>query len=320
MRKASILIPLHDNHFANRLCLEDAIANSGITDFELLFYNNGSTDLKVGEWAKSICQRKPGSQYFESHVIKRNSEVLNFLLNQATNEYVCIIPCPIFLSKNWLFEMICQNSQIIGSGITCIADHDNRGELSSKMNEDEQFTIVYEPPYNIVRGVFLFHWSICKQIGGFDPEMNQGFEFDQFCYRVGKLGLSNYYLCDFHGTKIAGLTPSCFFETTKEQYHSRINKMVKEQNFAIKISEATNNEKIAMKHITDVMNKFGSIFKKEFYLELSETFGFEIIGFAKEETKYLDDFCETYNLTWIVLPGRTMARAISIQFYDKQTK
>lgn len=320
MRKASILIPLHDNNFANQLCLENAIANSGIIDFELLIYNNGSTDIKVREWAIEICQRKPGSLYFESPVIKRNSEVLNYLLNQATNEYICIIPYPTFLPKNWLFEMICQNAQIIGSGITCISDHDNRGELSSKMNEDDQFTIVYEPPYNIVRGVFLFHWSVCKQIGGFDPEMNQGFEFDQFCYRVGKLGLSNYYLCDFHATKIAHLTSTCFYETTKEQYHSRINKMVKEQNFTIKISEATANEKVAMKHIKEVMSKFNSVFKKEFYLELSETFGFEIIGFAQEETKHLDSFCKKYNLQWIVLPGKTMARAISIQFYDKEKK
>ena len=75
--------------------------------------------------------------------------------------------------------------------------------------------------------------------------------------------------------------------------------MVKEQNFTIKISEATANEKVAMKHIKEVMSKFNSVFKKEFYLELSETFGFEIIGFAQEETKHLDSFCKKYNLQWI---------------------
>jgi len=319
MRKVSILIPLHDNYFANCMSLEDAMANSGITDFEILFFNNGSSDTKVKEWAMDIVMRKPGSQYFESDVIKRNSEVLNILLNNANNEYICIIPFPTFLPKNWLFEMICANAQIIGSGITCIADHNNRGEISSKMNEDEAFTIVYEPPLNIVSGVILYHYSICKKIGGFDPLMNQGFELDQFCYRVGKLGLSNYYLCDYHGIKVAHLTSGCYFETTKEEYHDTLIKMNKENNYTIKISQATENEKVAMKEVSKVMNKFKSIFKKQFYIELSETFGFEINVFAQDETKYLDEFCQKHKLQWIVLPGKTMARAITIQFYDKQT-
>ena len=271
MRKVSILIPLHDNYFANCMSLEDAMANSGITDFEILFFNNGSSDTKVKEWAMDIVMRKPGSQYFESDVIKRNSEVLNILLNNANNEYICIIPFPTFLPKNWLFEMICANAQIIGSGITCIADHNN------------------------------------------------SFELDQFCYRVGKLGLSNYYLCDYHGIKVAHLTSGCYFETTKEEYHDTLIKMNKENNYTIKISQATENEKVAMKEVSKVMNKFKSIFKKQFYIELSETFGFEIIGFAQDETKHLDEFCQKHKLQWIVLPGKTMARAITIQFYDKQT-
>lgn len=320
MLPVSILIPLTGNFIASQICFEDAIKNCGIQDFELLIFNNGSDDKNVKEWGKSLAYRYPGSQYFESESIQRNSYVLNKLLGVAKNEFICILPSPIYLPENWLLEMVCSNSSIIDSGITAITDSYKKGYITPLLNEQEKFEYVYQPEGNIVNGVFLFHWNILKIIGGFDLRLNQGYEYDQFCYRVSTHGLINYYLGNKSATSCAGIVPTCYFETTQKEYSENIRDMHKRKNFQVKISSATRDEKIAMKHVKDVMNKFRSITKKEFYLELSETFGFEIIGFSNDEVIHLERFCKNFNMKWIVLPSQTLPRGISIQFYENYDK
>lgn len=323
MRKASVLVPLHNNLTVAQLCLTNAISKTGLgtNDFEVLLYNNGSSDPGVKTWAHELLKKHENIQYYESVTVKPNSQVLNELLSNVTNEFICIIPYPTFVPENWLFDLVSTNAQIVNSGISCIPDHKEKGILTPKITESETFCYVYQTLLNLVTsGVFCFHSAIIEAIGGFDPEMNQGYEYMQFAYRVSNKGFLNYYLCGPNATTTyEALEPITFFETSQAQFDENIIRMIKNKSWVYKITTMPDREQKARAELPALMQKFGSIRKEEFYMELSETWGFELIGFSMEEAKYLDEFCIKFGLQWIVLPGgKKLQRSMSINFYERK--
>lgn len=316
MKKISILIPIHDNPIVTQLAITDAIANCGFDDFELLLYDNGSSDENVSSWVDTYANKTPGTKAYKSEVVKRNSEVLNFLISQANGEYICIIPFPVFLAKNWLFELLNANLTICNSGISAIREDDKNSILTNKINTSDEFDLVYQRHDNCVQGVFLFNASIITKIGGFHINLHQGYEYAHFSYRVGRLGLYNYYIIGYRACN-DNLMPCSYFETKSEDYQKEISRMVEEKDFTYKISEISINSQLAKQNVKELMNKFKSIYKAEFYMEFSETWGFEIIGFSQDEVPLLVDFCQKYNVEFIVLPGHNRQDSIRILFYDK---
>jgi hypothetical protein len=315
MRSVSILIPINDNLLPFKLCLESAIQNCGLSDVQLLFFNNGSGSVE-SEFSQ-LAKNHPTSKFFSSDTVVRNSDVLNYLLLECDNEYVCIIPGPVFLPNNWLLNMVCSNSQVCDTGITAIGSQlGKRGSLTPKMNQEQEFEYVYQQENNQVKGVWLFHRSILDLIGGFDPELNCGYEFLQFSHRISKHNLANYYLVGFSSIKIP-FTQLVLFATSKPEYLENIKRLAKSNDYHIKIIPTPPSVKTARPLLPALMDKFGSTRKTPFYLELSESWGFDLIGFSQEETKHLDKFCKEHKLEYMVLPPKSLEIGMSINFFDK---
>jgi len=312
MRSVSILIPIHDNYHVSRLAIESCIKKTGIWDCEIIVFNNGSSDPLVKEWLINL----PNTFYCESDVVVRNSEAINQMLKLVTKEYVCIIPIPVFLPENWLLELVQWNASIIGSGITAINTSYEKESLTTKMTEEYENVFVYQNLNNHVAGVLLFKYSIVEQIGGFEPLLNQGFEYSQFCFRTGKLGLSNYYIPKLNSISVGEIETYCFFETSYKEYADNLNKICRTKDFRVKFETSTNTMKEAQKDLPELISKFASVHKKEWYLELSETWGFDLIGISDNEIDYLNQFCKKWNLKFIIFQSVIINRGISIKFFE----
>jgi hypothetical protein len=312
MRSVSILVPINNNLTEFELCLESAINNCGLSDVEIIIFYNGS-DLP---FSISYLDQENVTHLF-SETVLRNSEVLNKLLLESNNEYVCIIPDPVFLPKNWLLNMVCSNAQVNDTGITAIGNElGQRGSLTPKMNQDDNFEYVYQQENNQVKGVWLFHRSILDLIGGFDPELNCGYEFLQFSHRISKHNLANYYLVGFSSIKLT-YNQIVLFNTTKKDYIDNLKQLATSKKYHIKIIPTPISLKTARPLLPELIKQFGSTRKKEFYLELSECWGFDLIGFSQEETRHLDKFCKEHNLSYMVLPPKSMSIGMSINFFEK---
>lgn len=315
MRSVSILVPINNNLLSIELCLKSAIYNCGLTDVQILFFSNGSgtVEKEFSQLAKDY----PKSKFFSSSTVVRNSDVLNYLLLECDNEFVCIIPGPVFLPNNWLLNMVCSNAQVNDTGITAIGSElGKRGSLTPKMNHDGEFEYVYQQENNQVNGVWLFHRSILDLIGGFDPELNLGYEFLQFSHRISKHNLANYYLVGVSCIKIP-FDELALFTTSKPEYLDNLKRLSKSQNYHIKIIPTPKSVTTARPLLPALMDKFGSNSKLPFYLELSESWGFDLIGFSQDETKHLDKFCNEHNLEYMVLPPKSLEIGVSINFFEK---
>jgi hypothetical protein len=313
MRSVSILVPITDNLLQYKLCLESAIYNCGLTDVEIVLFFNGTGSV---EEFRNLGFDYPVKLIY-SNTVKRNSEVLNEMLLASENEYVCIIPGPVFLPDNWLLNMVCSNAQVNDTGITAIGSElGKRGSLTPKMNQDEEFEYVYQKENNQVNGVWLFHRSILELIGGFDPELSCGYEYLQFSHRISKHNLANYYLVGLSSINIP-YEQVVLYPTTKAEYLDNIKQLAIDKNYHYKIIPTPASVQTARPLLPELMAKFGSRTKQPFYLELSESWGFDLIGFSQEETKHLDKFCKAHKLEYMVLPPKNLELGVSINFFEK---
>ncbi len=312
MRSVSILIPIEQNLPHYKLSLESAIKDCGLSDIEILLFFNGQEPQDFLNLDKGIRIRS-----FSSDKVMRNSEVLNKMLLEAEKEYICIIPDPSFLPINWLFNMVCSNAQVNDTGITAIGSvFSGRGSLTPKMNQDEKFEYVYQTENNQVKGVWLFHRVILDLIGGFDPELNTGYEYLQFSHRISKHNLANYYLVGVSAIDIAYHKQPEYL-TPESDFLESLKFLAKRKNYFYKIIPTPDSVNTAMPHLPGLMEKFKSQTTRSFYLELSESWGFDLLGFSQSEVKHLDQFCQDHNLEWIVLPPKVLDRGMSINFFDK---
>lgn len=316
MKSVSILLPLHNNYLISRTAIEYCIEHTGVSNCEIIAYNNGSTDPAIKEWLTEL----PNTIYLESpnQCVVRNSVAINEMLKVASKEYICIIPSPVFLPENWLCEMLKSNLSVLGSGITAINPTDLKGNLTNKLTEEYQNVFVYQPSNNVVSGVFLFCKSIVNEIGGFDPELNQGYEFFQYCYRVGMLGLSNYYVPGLNAVELADLEPTCFYTTSQEDFIKNLAK-VKKGNLKIKFQTSSPKMFEAYKDLEQLINKFATSKKKSWYLELSDMWGFDISAISDYEINYITSFCEKWNLSWCILHPQEFHKGLSINFFENES-
>lgn len=316
MKSVSILIPLHNNYHVSRMAIESCINNTGVSNCEIIVYNNGSSDPLVKEWLTEL----PNTIYLESdhHVIEKNSLVLNEMIKVASKEFICIIPNPVFLPENWLAEMLKSNLSIIGSGVTSIPSTDLKGNLTNKLTEDYLNVFVWQPTNNIVIGVYLFSKGIINQIGGFEPELNQGYEYAQFCYRVGMLGLSNYYVPGLNAIEIVELEPTCFYTTSPEEYANSLKK-VKKGNLIVKFQKSSDKMVEAHKDLSTLVEKFSSRYKEQWYNDLTETWGIDLGTLSDYEINFITSFCLKWNLLWVIKEAKQINRGLSINFFENES-
>lgn len=123
----------------------------------------------------------------------------NRLFSKASCEFICIFKPYVFLSKNWLIELIYYHENTKNSGVISVCSSLNNIELISlPTKEIESFQMVFMPNNNLVNpnGICLFLRQHLFLIGAFDESVKfiRGDEINQFQIRATNNWLYNYYI------------------------------------------------------------------------------------------------------------------------------
>ena len=312
MFTTSILIPMNDNYFSNRLSLETNIEKTGLVGCQVIVYNNGG-DIQIKEWCLNELKNKV--TYLESSNIKSNSEVLNEMLEIANKDYVVIIPEPILLPQNWLFELVVHNNNLFNSGISSIGLNLDRGNLTHKLNNFDENVFVWQTDNNLVYGVICFHRNFLEVIGGFNKELHNGFEYLNFCYRLSSLGFWNFYICGMVGTGIKEYEPLSNNYTSTEDFKRSCKEVNSKKKLTIPFRKESEIVKKGYLKINELVDKLTSQIKEPFFKPISNVFGVYTSYLNGNEIKYLDEFCKLYGLNYTI-KSTEKTEGITINFYE----
>jgi len=305
---------MNDNYLSNRLSLETNIDRTGVPNCQVIVYNNGG-DKQIKEW----CINELGNKikYFESPFLKPNSDCLNEMLEEVDCEYIVIIPEPIILPENWLFELVKQNDSVFNSGVVAIRFNNNNGTITSKLNAFDENVFVFQEDNNIVSGVICFNKVFLEVIGGFDNKLHSGYEYLDYSFRLGMLGFWNYYISGVTGTQIKEYEPLSYTSTQKD-FFSYCKELIK-NNRSIKVIFRPESKKVkfAFTKIDDLSSNLESNNKESIYNNLSNAICVEAEFITKNDIKHLDKFSNDYGLKYNIKPSKEVRRVV-INFYENE--
>lgn len=196
--KVSLLLLTHDRYQMTKYCLKNLLAKTGFPDFELLVFDNGSTDKRTVNLTseESFPAVKKGS-FIANETNIGIAAGFNQLLRKAQGEYICFLSNDIVLFDNWLSELIHYNNEFDKAGMTTIYCEGDKGAFSPLPNVREEFTHVWKPDKNITRGVSLINRLALEDVGAFDEKLGiYGREREQYALRLANLGYTNFYIPD----------------------------------------------------------------------------------------------------------------------------
>lgn len=179
----SILLCTIDRLELTIKCVGNALATAGYP-FELLSVDNGSTDIRVIDYVKSLTPRY--------HKLNKTNlgyaPMLNTMLWHARGTYFCVIDNDIMLPNNWLKKLVEVNRAIPESGISgyhCV----------QTLHPVEVRNGMEIHPGEAVHGIKFFSRSVLKNVGyfceDFCPYGNEDVDYNRRCRLAG---FTNYYL------------------------------------------------------------------------------------------------------------------------------
>jgi len=310
MYSVSILIPMNDNYFSNRLSLETNIDRTGVANCQVLVYNNGA-DTKIKEWC--LNELKDKITYLESEFIKPNSDVLNLMLEEVDRKYIVIIPEPVILPNNWLFELVKQTDSVFNSGMVAISTDNDKGNLTSKLNQFDENVFVWQQENNLVYGVTCFDARLLDVIGGFNNKIHSGYEYLDYSYRLSILGFWNYYVSGVYATAIKEYEPMGE-TTTIDEFILNCKEVHSKKKLQILFRPESENLKLAYSNIEDLMVKFASNNKQTFFHKIRNLIEVDLNFIKSDEVGYIKQFSNQYGLNYFMKPSRDI-KGVAINFY-----
>lgn len=158
---------------------------------ELLIANRDVATLEKGIF--DIYQ--PLSTIYLGGAGSNDGNTYDYLIKQATGEYVCIIQPQMLLDDLWLCHLVDYYEYIPQSGIISITTTPEKHSLSTLLNNEDSFThILYAEEY-LLKNIYFFkrdrllNFPITPH-----PQM-----LDLLCLDAVKSGLVNYYVTTTFG-------------------------------------------------------------------------------------------------------------------------
>ncbi len=186
----TVCVITHDNYWLSRYSIENMITKANGINIELLIVDNGSTDEKIIDYGREVAD-----QHIELSAIRSNSHCYNEMLKTVKTDWICIFPIGMMVNHYWLTDLFREIELIDNAGIAAINAYGDRGILNPLLTINETMEHVRCTFEGDLSGVFLFHRTIVKGIGGFDETiMGEGLEQRQFALRVKRAGKHTFYL------------------------------------------------------------------------------------------------------------------------------
>lgn len=161
----------------------DAISENayGRFKFEVIVVDNGSTDrtIEISKKRGAACLKVPGCTI---------STLRNIGANNAHSDILVFLDADVYLGKDWgeqirpFIEKLCNQTNIVTGSFYGISEGNNWIERIWFAPRTTQKEVKY-----INGGHLILHKSLFKQIGGFDPELETGEDYE-FCARAREMG------------------------------------------------------------------------------------------------------------------------------------
>ena len=190
MKTVAISISVKDNFWATRYVIENAMSkvNKEGIKADLFIFDNGRKDNKFSETFDDV--------HFRTTNTVSITESYNKLFKRVQEkgyEYICILPSDTLVNGSWLDDLIYFSDSITDSGIVGIRKGGENVHLSPLLNHDHLIN-VWVADGNFVSGVCLFKTELLELVGGYNENLKaEGFEHDEFCFRVSSSGKRNFY-------------------------------------------------------------------------------------------------------------------------------
>ena len=196
----SVCLLTIDRYWITRYTIENLLQNSKGVELELLVLDNGSKDKRMVEYLSGVIKQKKYSNLITVGIIEEKENVgvakgFNKLFKECKGDYICLVGNDILVNENWLSDLVYYNKSIIKSGLTSIYCLLDKGQLTSKLSNEDNLMNVWQNENNLVYGITLFNKDIFQEIGYFDESLGlYGCEDSQFAWRLTMLGYHNYYV------------------------------------------------------------------------------------------------------------------------------
>jgi GT2 family glycosyltransferase len=196
----SVCLLTIDRYWITRYTIENLLQNSKGVELELLVLDNGSKDKRIIDYLSTLITQKKYSNLLTVGVIEEKENIgvskgFNKLFKECKGDYICLVGNDILVNDNWLLDLVYYNKSVLGSGLTAIYCLLDKGQLTSKLTNDDNLINVWQNQNNMVYGITLFNKDIFKDIGFFDERLGMyGCEDSQFAWRLTMKGYHNYYV------------------------------------------------------------------------------------------------------------------------------
>jgi len=305
--KITILSILNDQTTIGQIIALNSNLNLTGIEYDLFILNNGCCE----EIAKEF---KTATYYTESKFELSNSESINILLKETETQFICILPNNVYCSENWLYDLLYFSTYIEKSGLAAICSTLTKGYNTSFLSHDKNLVNVLVNDYNRVSGIVLFSQSIVGQLGAFNTNLHGGYEIQEYADRAGKLGHYNYFIPEQNAIQVE-LNPYQLFKTDPEDF-------IKELKLGVvfrQLYERTPNQVKAWDSIDKLL--VDKLTDRQAVKESNQsTSNFGVVSklFTTDDTNLINQFAQTYNLTYTYICANSDSiNKIKVVFFNQ---
>lgn len=169
-------------------CLKLNLIRAGMGDYELLVWDNGSTDIRTSE----IVKKMNPAYHREYEANLGNAQAFNQLILRAKGEFIIDLGSDIILPPNWLKKWIDTYETIMqAEKIGSLAYHWGYKEWATPVNINGAWVSPTLNPF----GSMMFHRDLLKDVGYMCEDYGvYGLWDGDFHVRSSQAGCSHFYM------------------------------------------------------------------------------------------------------------------------------
>lgn len=189
----SILLLTLDRFEITKRCVQNTLMGAGKEDYEILICDNGSTDRRIIDYARTVWE----PDVFILNKVNKGIPIMhNYLLSMSRGDYLCVIGNDIELPEGWLTELRTTYDKIPSAGM---------GGIHCVMTLPEVQTVngVEIRPHTNVFGTMFWSREVFNQVGYFNPVYTPYGGIDRdYHHRLVALGYQQFYLKDLRSVHV----------------------------------------------------------------------------------------------------------------------
>jgi hypothetical protein len=287
MEIISVLLVVKEDFKYSDLIISN-LKNAG-TSYELLIFNNGSSNISELETLKKYSNKFIGS----SDKIYPLGECLNQLICLTRNQYYFVINSYGFYENNWGSNLIFEYKRILNSGVFSISEKSK--DINYAFTKSDELVECYLP--EIINENIFFSKNQIENIGGFDPELDGKLALRNYSERIKKSGYVNLYLAKTYFLKLSEYKNHIFL--SEEDYQKKIKKIISNKKF-LKHSDPlyyqvyfeTDVSKEIIQDLKDCLNDSFEIY----FNDIQGVISIIKDEFSQEEISIISNYCSLKNL------------------------